>query len=64
MFIVIVFIFGFGISTQALLYPNQDLNWTLLGNVALPAYFILSGDDFSIRSSIMSSIKVGLLSKN
>ena len=52
--------FSFGISTQALLYPNQDLNWVLLGNVFLPSYFIMSGDDYSIRPNILSALKVGL----
>ena len=52
--------FAFGISTQALLYPNQDLNWALLGNVFLPSYFIMSGDDYIIRSNILSSLQVGL----
>ena len=64
MFIVIIFILAFGISTQALLYPNQELDPRLLGNIFLPAYFILSGDDFKIRETIMSSIKAGLLSKD
>ncbi len=60
MFIVIVFMFAFGVSTQALLYPNQDLNWVLLGNVFLPSYFIMSGDDYNIRTKILSALKVGI----
>jgi hypothetical protein len=52
--------FAFGVSTQALLYPNQDLDWALLGNVFLPSYFIMSGDDSSIRSNILSALRVGL----
>jgi hypothetical protein len=60
MFIVIIFMIAFGVSTQALLYPNQDLDWALLGNVFLPSYFIMSGDDYSIRSNILSALKVGL----
>ena len=52
--------FAFGISTQALLYPNQDLNWALLGNVCLPSYFIMSGDDYSIRDIILGALQVGL----
>jgi hypothetical protein len=51
---------AFGVSTQSLLYPNQDLDWVLLGNVFLPSYFIMSGDDYNIRSSILSALKVGL----
>ena len=52
--------FAFGISTQALLYPNQDLNWALFGNVFLPSYFIMSGDDYSIRDNILGALQVGL----
>ena len=52
--------FVFGILTQGLLYPNQDLNWVLLGNVFLPSFFIMSGDDYSIRSNILSALQVGL----
>ena len=63
MFIVIVFIFAFCISTQALLYPNKDLSWSLLGNMFLPAYFIMSGDDYSIRETIMSTLNSGLTGK-
>jgi hypothetical protein len=61
MFIEIVFMFAFGVSTQALLYPNQDLDWTLIGNVFLPSYFIMSGDDYIIRSNILSALRVGLI---
>jgi hypothetical protein len=60
MFIVLIFILAFGVSTQALLYPNQDLDWVLLGNVFIPSYFIMSGDDYSIRSNILSALRVGL----
>ena len=57
-----MFIFAFGIVTQALLYPNQTLNLTLLGNIFLPAYFILVGDDFTLRGNIMNAL-TGLTSK-
>lgn len=53
--IVFVFMFAFGVATQALLYPNQELNFMLLGSAFLPAYFIISGDDM-IRETIMSAI--------
>ena len=63
MFIVIVFMFAFGISTRALLYPNEDLSWNLLGNIFLPAYFIMSGDDYSIRETILGAISSELTGK-
>ena len=63
MFIVIVFMFAFGISTRALLYPNEDLSWSLLGNTFLPAYFIMSGDDYSIRETILGAISSELTGK-
>ncbi len=61
--IVFVFMFAFGVSTQALLYPNQDISPTLFGNVFLPAYFIIVGDNYQIRGTILSAIN-GLTSKN
>jgi hypothetical protein len=60
MSIVLIFMLAFGVSTQALLYPNQDLDWVLLGNVFIPSYFIMSGDDYNIRSNILSALRVGL----
>jgi hypothetical protein len=51
---------AFGVSTQALLYPNQNLDGILLGKVFLPSYFIMSGDDYNIRSDILSALKAGL----
>jgi hypothetical protein len=61
--IMIVFMFAFGVSTQALLYPNQNLNTTLLASIFLPAYFILAGDYYT-RDSIMGAINGGVNSKN
>jgi hypothetical protein len=60
MFIVLIFMFAFGVSTQALLYPNQDLDLVLLGNVFIPSYFIMSGDDYKIRKNILSALMVGI----
>ncbi len=60
--IMIVFMFAFGVSTQALLYPNQNLNTTLLANVFLPAYFVLAGDYYT-RDSIMGAINDGVNSE-
>ena len=49
--------FAFGVSTQALLYPNQELSAILLGNAFIPAYFIIVGDNYSIRGTILSAIR-------
>jgi hypothetical protein len=62
MSIVLVFMFAFGVSTQALLYPNQNLTSTVLGNVFLPSYFILSGDNYALRKTIMYAVDANLLS--
>ena len=51
---------AFGVSTQALLFPNQDFDANLIGNIVLPSYFILVGDDYSIRTVIMNTLGVGL----
>jgi hypothetical protein len=57
--IVIVFMLGFGVSTQALLYPNQVLSNKLLQNVFLPAYFIIGGEYYT-KDSIMAGTNVGI----
>jgi hypothetical protein len=54
--------FAFGVSTQALLYPNQNLNTTLLASIFLPAYFILAGDYYT-RDIIMGAINDGVNGK-
>jgi hypothetical protein len=63
MFIVIVVIFSFGISIQSLLFPNQELNWTLFGNVFIPSYFIMAGDNRGLTDTILGTFNVGLSSK-
>ena len=63
MLIVLVIIFSFGVSVQALLFPNQELNWALLGNIFLPSYFLIVGDDYILRDTILSTFQVGLTSK-
>jgi hypothetical protein len=60
--IMIVVMFAFGVTTQALLYPNQDLTAVLFGNVILPGLFIMAGDNI-IKDRIMNGI-YGLTSKN
>ena len=59
-FIVIVFMFAFGVSTQALLYPNQLLNNSmLLANVFLPSFFIIGGEYYT-RDLIMGAVETGI----
>ena len=60
MFIVIVVIFAFGISIQSLLFPNQDLNFKLLGEIFLPSYFIMAGNDLDLTQTILGTFQVGL----
>lgn len=54
MLIVVSAMFAFGISTQALLYHNQDLNSRLLKNVFFPAYFVFGGE-YLDRETIMGA---------
>ena len=63
MSIVLILVLAFGVSTQALLYPNQILNAQLLGNVFLPAYFVLGGD-YSLKSTVLSALNDGLQSES
>ena len=58
---MLVFMFAFGVTTQALLFPNQALSAVVLGNVFLPAWFLLSGDNYIIRGLILSDFD-GILS--
>jgi hypothetical protein len=53
--IVIVSMFGFGIATQSLMYPNQQLSSTILANVFLPSYFLIGADNI-IRDQVISGI--------
>lgn len=52
MFIVIVFIFAYGVSTQALMYHNQEPDLSLLKNVFFPAYFVIGGEYYE-REKLM-----------
>jgi len=51
--IIFLFIFAFGVSTQALLYPNQVLDENLLSNVFFPSFFVIAGEYYT-RELIMS----------
>lgn len=52
--IILTFFFAFGISTQSLLFPNQNLDATLLKNVFFPSYFVLVGDFYTLSSMTMA----------
>jgi hypothetical protein len=47
MFIILLFMFAFGISTQSMMYHNQPLDWELLKNVFFPAYFVIGGEYYT-----------------
>jgi hypothetical protein len=53
--IVLLVMFGFGIITQALMYPNAELNANLLKNIFFPAYFVTGGEYYT-RSNIMNGM--------
>jgi hypothetical protein len=55
MLIVLLFMFAFGVSTQSLLYHNQNLDSKLLRNVFFPSYFVIGGEYYT-RNSIMNGI--------
>ena len=52
--IILVFMFAFGVSTQGLMYSNQNLDKDLIKNIFLPAYFIIGGEYFT-RDTIMGA---------
>ena len=51
--ILALFIFAFGVSTQALMYPNQKLDKNLLKNIFYPGFFV-TAKEYYTRSSIMN----------
>lgn len=50
--IVLVFIFGFGISTHALNYHNVPVSLDLVKNVFLPSFFIIP-QEYYTRDSLL-----------
>ena len=56
--IVIVFIFAYGISSQSLMYHNQELSLSLIKSVFLPAYFVIGGEYFE-REKLMDIEECG-----
>ena len=49
-FIVVVFLFAFGVSSQALMFHNQELNSDLLKQVFFPSYFVIGGEYYTLDS--------------
>ena len=49
-FIMAVFFFAFGVSTQSLLYHNMPLDRNLIKNVFFPAYFVIGGEYYTAES--------------
>lgn len=52
MILVILFMFAFGVSTQALMYPNQNLDKDLLKSVFFPSFFVIFKEYYT-RKEIM-----------
>ena len=67
MLVVLLAMFTFGISTQALMYHNQELNSDLLKNVFFPAYFVFGGQ-YLRRETVMGAncknFKIFLIIRN
>ena len=57
--IIIVSMFAFGISTQSLMYPNQNLSSSILWNIFLPSYFLIGADNI-IRDKVIGGINDNL----
>jgi len=55
--IVVMFMFAFGVSTQSLMYHNQELNPDLLKNVFFPAYFIIGGEYYTYERMLFRKLK-------
>ena len=53
--ILLLFVFAFGISTQALMFPNQPVGKHLLKSIFFPAFFII-GKEYYTRENIMNGL--------
>ncbi len=61
---IIVFIFAFGVSTQALLFPNQNLDLTLLANIFYPSFLLMTGSDYAYIDQIYEAVNFnGIIKK-
>lgn len=52
--IAVIFIFSYGVSTQSLMYHNQEFNLGLIKNIFFPAYFVIGGEYYQ-RDDLMDS---------
>ena len=43
----LIVIFAYGVTTQALIYPNRELDAQLLSDVFFPAFFIIGGEHYT-----------------
>lgn len=59
---MIIVIFAFGVTSQALMFPNQDLSSSLLGQIFLPAYFVIAGG-YSL-DNVYAAINNNLIGNN
>lgn len=59
-FIILVFIFAFGVSTQSLLYHNMPLDSNLIKNVFFPAYFVIGGEYYTAESILTGKWPISL----
>ena len=53
MILVVLFMFAFGVSTNSLMYPNQNLDKELLKSVFFPSFFVIFKEYYT-RSEIMN----------
>jgi len=43
----LIVIFAYGVTTQALIYPNRELDAQLVSDVFFPAFFIIGGEHYT-----------------
>ena len=60
---MLIFIFAFGVTTQALLYPNQTADISLLGRIFLPSYFVLAGG-YNLQDYVYAAIRNNISGKH
>ena len=57
--LIIIFVFTFGVTARALLFPNQNLEISLLGRIFLPAYFVITGS-YDLKDKVYAAINTSL----
>ena len=63
MIFIIILVFTFGVTSQALMYPNQELDISLLGRIFLPAYFVIAGEN-DLKDVLYAAINNSLSGMN